>query len=454
MKFSRLFKRKKLLVFSLIGVVAVIIVVLNLGKSDNGATVVQADLAYADDISEVVTASGRIQPLTKVDIASEISARIIELYVTEGDHVTRGQRLLLLDTVQVKSDLEQARFSLDEITARAEAARTEFEKNQLEYQRQESLFKQNLTSETAATNARFAFENSQANYNAAQAQVKTARAGLDKARDNLSKTAIVAPMDGVITYLSAEVGEIAQAQTSYTQGKTLMTISDMAVFEVEVDVDESEIAKVAMGDSAKIRVDAFRDTLFDGGVVEIGNSASIRGEGTENYTTNFRVKVRFAQADPGIRPGMSASVDITTDEMAGTVLIPYAAVVTREIDLDSLAAKRDSVAAATAGLQAAELEKDGDTINAGASDSTKTDDKKKKKDKVKKSGVFLVKNGITEFAEITTGIADNRNIVALTGVSVGDTVVSGTFQTLRRLSNGDKVRLDERSFEKMKEGQE
>ncbi len=449
MKFKNLFKRKKLVIFGLIGVIAVIIIVLSLGGSDDGGTLVQADLAFADDISEIVTASGRIQPQTKVDIASEVSARIIELYVAEGDFVTRGQRLLLLDTVQVKSDLEQARFSLDEITARAEAARTEFEKNQLEYQRQESLFKQNLTSETAATNARFAFENSQANYDAAQAQVKTTRARLDKARDNLSKTAIVAPMDGVITYLSAEVGEIAQAQTSYTQGKTLMTISDLAVFEVEVDVDETEIAKVALGDSAKIRVDAFRDTLFGGTVVEIGNSASIRGEGTENYTTNFRVKIRFDETNQGIRPGMSASVDITTDAIAEAVLVPYAAVVTREIDPDSLAGIQDSTATETEGLQAAELEESGDTTQVPAANG-----KKKKKDKVKKPGVFLVKNGIAEFVEISTGIADNRNIVVFSGVAVGDTIISGTFQTLRRLSNGEAVRLDERSLEKMKEDQQ
>lgn len=448
MGFKKIFKRKKLVIFGLIGVVAVIAVVLSLGGSDNGGTLVQADLAFNDDIAEVVTASGRIQPQTKVDIASEVSARIIELYIAEGDFVTRGQRLLLLDTVQVKSDLEQARFSLDEISARAEAARTQYEKDKLEYQRQESLFKQNLTSETAATNARFAFENSQANYDAAKAQVKTTRARLDQAQDNLSKTAIIAPMDGVITYLSAEVGEIAQAQTSYTQGKTLMTISDLAVFEVEVDVDETEIAKVALGDSTKIRVDAFRDTLFSGTVVEIGNSASIRGEGTENYTTNFRVKIRFDEVNEGIRPGMSASVDITTDAMAEAVLVPYAAVVTREIDPDSLAAKKDSAAAETEGLQAAELEEGDDTTQASA-----VNGKKKKKDKVKKSGVFVVKNGVVEFVEISTGIADNRNIAALSGVSVGDTVVSGTFQTLRRLSNGDTVRLDERSLEKMKENQ-
>lgn len=455
MGFKKLFRRKKLVIFSIVGLIVVVVVLANLGGSDNGETLVQADLAFADDISEIVTASGRIQPQTKVDIASEVSARIIELYAKEGDHVTRGRHLLLLDTIQVQADLAQARFSLDEITARAEAAHVQYEKDKLEFQRQESLFKQKLTSETAATNARFGFENAQANYDAAKAQVKTARARMAKAEDNLSKTSITAPMDGVITYLNAEVGEIAQAQTSYTQGKTLMTIADLSVFEVEVDVDETEIAKVALGDSAKIRVDAFRDTIFAGSVVEIGNSASIRGEGTENYSTNFRVKVRFNETDPGIRPGMSASVDITTDAMIDAVLIPYASVVTREIDPDSATAAQDSSAAETSnteGLQAAELEED--TTHAPDTVSTNGNGKKSKKDKVKKSGVFLIENGSARFTEISTGIADNRNIVALSGVTVGDTVVSGTFQTLRHLSDGDAVRLDERSISRMKEGQD
>jgi len=446
--------RKKWLWISLGAVVVLVIVIVNLTGSNGSHTRVQADLAFADEISEVVTASGRIQPQTKVDITSEVPAEITAIFVKEGQRVTKGQPLLLLDTVQYNSDMAQARYSLDEITARAAAARTQYERDKLEHERQTRLFQQKLTSETAATNADFAYQSAKANYDAVLAQVKTARARLDKAEDNLGKTRITSPMDGVVTYLSAEVGEIAQAQTSFTQGKTLMTISDLSVFEAEVNVDEAEIAKLELGDSTKIRVDAFRDTTFDGAVIEIGNSAQATGQGTDNYTTSFRVKIRFNDTEAAIRPGMSATVDITTEKKDDALLIPYASVVTREIDPDSVKAalkKADSTETLSDDLHAAE-------VQTASEDSAETQPatgrKHKKSKKIKKSGVFVIENGVAKFREVTTGIADERNIVALTGVSIGDTVISGSFQTLRKLADGDVVQIDERSLNQMREGEQ
>lgn len=447
----RKFFRSKLFWIGLIVVVAAAVVATQMTGGDDGMTTVQADLVVRDNISEMVTASGRIQPQTKVEIVAEVSAQIIAVHAKEGDEVERGDHLLLLDTVQTQSDVAQARYSLDEITARAAAAKALFRQDLKEYERQKSLYDQQLTSETAFTNAEFSYENSKANYEATEAQVKTFRARLEKAQDNLRKTNIVAPMDGVVTYLNAEVGEIAQAQTSFTQGKTLMIISDLSVFEVEVDVDETQIAKIDLGQPAEIRVDAFRDTMFAGEVVEIGNSASVTGEGTDNYTTSFRVKVRFAETDMTIRPGMSATVDITTANEDDAVLVPYAAIVAREFDPDSLAAwatvesEDDSGGLLTdGGVQAAEAT----NVNSVEEDNDGSD---KKKEKVKMTGVFVIKNGAARFVEIETGIADDRNIVAVGGIAAGDTVISGSFQTLRQLNQGDMVSIDERSKERIDE---
>ncbi|MDD3731716.1 MAG: efflux RND transporter periplasmic adaptor subunit [candidate division Zixibacteria bacterium] len=456
--FTKKRPQKKLIIFSLLLLVVVAVVFFGFNRSGNNITVVQADLAYINDISEIVTASGRIEPKTKVDIVSEVSAQIRELFVKEGDLVEKGTCLLLLDTVQLKADYAQARFSLDELTARADAAKTELEKNKLEFNRQASLYEKQLTSETAFSNARFACDNSQANYDAVLAQVKTGQARLEKMEDNLAKTKITAPMKGVITFLNTEAGEIAQAQTAYTQGKTLMTISDLSVFEVEVDVDETEIAKIKLGQSAGIRVDAFMDTTFEGTVVEIGNSALIKGQGTENYTTSFRVKIRFAETNPGIRPGMSASVDITTAHSPEALLIPYAAIVTREFNPDSLK-NMEALSGAGKGLveavQASEL--NDSTGTAASGDSSNQGDLKdkfrKKADKIKKTGVFCVLNGKVHFKEVTTGIADEQNIVALCGVTPGDTIVSGSFQTLRKLKDGENVRIDDNSLTKFKENE-
>ena len=449
-------KSKKFMLIALLAVVVVVVVIINMTSSTNGSTTVQADLAFVDDISEVVTASGRIQPQTKVDITSEVSAQIIKVHVNEGDLVNRGDRLLQLDTVQLKADVAQARYSLDEVTARAKAARTEFDRQKLEFERQTALYEQNLTSETEYTNARFAFDNAQANYDAMLAQEKTGQARLDKVADNLSKTTITAPMTGVTTYLNAEAGEIAQAQTAYTQGRTLMTIADLSVFEVEVDVDETEIAKLALGQEAGIRVDALRDTVFEGSVVEIGNSATVVGQGTDEFSTTFRVKVRFADADPAIRPGMSATVDITTATAEDALLIPYASVVTREFDPDSLkaASEQDTSGGLVESVHAAEVDSAQPPVTDDEeSEETpaKSDRPHRKHEKIKKSGVFLVKDGKAVFVEVVGGIADERNLAALSGINPGDTVISGSFQTLRKLKDGEAVTIERRSLDKMKE---
>lgn len=433
--------RSKKVVFIAIGVIITLIVVVSVvSGSGDKVTNVQADLAYRDSISEIVSASGRIQPQTKVDITSEVSAQVMHIFVKEGDLVERGQMLLLLDTIQLRSDVSQARYGLDEISSLAEAGRAQLEINKLEAERQRKLFEQNLTSETAATNARYSYENSLANYRALLAQVETARSRLEKAEDNLTKTLIRAPMPGVVTFLSVEVGEIAQAQTAFTQGKTLMTVADLSVFEVEIDVDESEIAKIVFGQKAAIKVDAFRDTVFAGTVVEIGNSALVSGEGSDNYSTSFRVKVRFDRAEVAFRPGMSATVDITTNKAEDALLIPYAALVTRELDLDSLNALAQKCGN-SGGIVA--------QANAAESKPADTASKQKKHTKAKKSGVFVVRGGKAKFLEIATGIADERNIVALSEVAAGDTVISGSYQTLRKIADGELVRIEQASLDKM-----
>jgi len=410
------------------------------------ATSVQADIAYHDEISEIVTASGRIQPKTKVNITSEVSAEIVQLTVKEGDFVTKGTPLLLLDTIQYKSDANQAKYSLDEIKARAAAAESQFNKDKKEYDRQQSLFAKGLSSETLLSNATFAYENSKANFDAYKAQVKTVNARLNKSLDNLSKTVITAPMDGVIIYLSAEVGEIAQAQTSFTQGKTLMTIADLAIFEVEVEIDETQIANVSMYQDVDIRVDAFDDSLFTGVVTEIGNSATMSGQGTEEFTTAFKVIIKFDETNVTIRPGMSATVDITTASEKDALLVPYASVILREFDPDSLESKNETASTETISSNVVFA------ATTTTEDETSDKSKKKKKDKIKMRGVYVINNGTAAFKEIITGIADERNIVVIEGITPGDTVISGSFKTLRALKEGDVVEVDQYSIDQMNEG--
>ena len=237
-------KKQKRNIWILAGVVVIGgLVTANMLMDGEEKTTVLVELATLDKIVEEVSASGRIQPKTKVNITSQVSGEIIAVLVKEGDWVSKGDLLLQLDPVQLKSDLDQAQFSLDEFAARAEGAKTALEQDEEEYQRQENLYERKLTSQTDFTNAKYRFLKSRSNYTALKSQVRTQQARVEKAKDNLKRTRITAPMDGAITFLNAEVGEISQAQTAFTQGKTLMTISDLSVFEVEVDVDETEIPR-------------------------------------------------------------------------------------------------------------------------------------------------------------------------------------------------------------------
>jgi HlyD family secretion protein len=434
-------KKKKLLL--IIGgiVVVIVIVVLNLSMSTSNGLSVQAEEAKNRDLVETVSASGRIQPQTKVDITSEITGEVIGLYVHEGDYVQVGDPLVVLDTVQLRSDVDQARYAVNEINARKSGAETALEQAEEEHERQKRLFENDLTSETMFKNAKYAFLNAKSTYEATKAQARQCQARYEKQLDYLSKAKIVAPMSGIITFLDCEIGEIAAAQTGYTQGKTLMTISNLDVFEVEVEVDETEITKVELNQKAEIEVDAFPDTTFEGEVVEIGNTAIVTGLGSTDQSTNFNVKVIFKDPNVKIRPGMSATVDITTASRDDALSIPYSAVVMRSFDLDSLerAQAKDTIQSGSSGVsevQAAENTVE-DTVPS-------LDDIEREELK----GVFVIKDGTAQFVEIKTGIADQKNIEVTSGLESGDSVVSGPYRVLRNIKDGDAVKIEKKHGEK------
>lgn len=432
------FRKNKKLLMILGGIVVVAIIVGNIVSSGEKATTVNTELVEIIDITEEVSASGYVQPQTRVNITAEVTAEIIDIPVVDGQQILKGELLVLLDTVQLQKDVDQYLYSLNEINSRTEGARATFRQAEEENERQKQLFERDLTSETAYTNAEYAYLNYKYSLEAMVSQTKQARARYEKAMDNLSKTRIVAPIDGTITYVDAEVGEIAPAQTAFTQGKTLMTISDMSSFEVEVDVDETEIIKIALGQESKIEIDAFIDTVFAGEVIEIGNTAIMSGVGTQDQATNFKVKVLFKETNALIRPGMSATVDIVTNEIEDALSVPYGAIVMRSLDADSLAKADDS-----GGLVA--------SAHAATNDDTLVvEEKPKKKDKKEKKevkGVFVVKDGHAKFVPVETGIADQKSIEVVMGVNESDTVITGPFKTLRSIKDGDLIETEEKENE-------
>lgn len=433
-------KKKWLLIIGGV-VVVIVIVVLNLTMSTTKAVSVQADVTKTRDLVETVSASGRIQPQTKVDITSEITGEIIGLFVHEGDYVQVGDPLVVLDTVQLRSDVDQARYMVNEINAILDGAKTALEQAEEENERQQRLYENDLTSETMFNNAKYAFLNAKSTYEAMKAQAKRYQSRYEKELDYLSKVKIVAPMPGIITFLDCEIGEIAAAQTGFTQGRTLMTISDLDVFEVEVEVDETEITKVELNQEAEIEVDAFPDTTFGGEVVEIGNTAIVTGLGSTDQSTNFKVKVTFKDPNVKIRPGMSATVDITTAHRDDALSIPYSAVVMRSFDLDSLerARAKDTLQSGSSGVSEVQAAENTEEDSLPSSDEIEREELK---------GVFVIRDGTAQFVEIKTGIADQKNIEVTSGLAKGDSVISGPYRVLRNVKDGDAVKIEKKNKKK------
>jgi HlyD family secretion protein len=431
-------KKMKKKWFIIIGavVVVIILVVLNLGQSNRGVVSVQTKKVTIGDVTSIVSGSGTVQPKTKVNITSEVNAEIIDLPVKEGDYVSRGQMLIQLDTIQLKKDMESSMFAANELEARLEGAQVALDQAKEEYERQQRLFDKSLTSEQVYKDAYYAFKSQETNYKALGQQVNAAESRLDKARDNLGKTTIKAPMEGTITLVDVELGEIAQAQTAFTQGRTLMVISDLSLFEVEVEIDETDIADLSFGQSAKIEIDAFPDTTFAGKVGEIGNTAITQGAGSNDQSTNFKVKVTVLDTNAKIRPGMSATVDITTNEHKGVLAVPIQAIVMRSFDPDSLKAGPEGKAADDGNVAVAST-----GTNASGDSTVKAGTKKK----IDKKGVFVNRDGTAKFIEIQTGIADEQDFEVLSGLQDGDEVVTGSFKTLRMLKDGDKIKVNNRA---------
>lgn len=423
--------------FFIIGgvLIVVLLVIINLSQSKRGMVTVQTKKVSLGDIVSVVSGSGKVQPKTKINITSAVTSEIISISVKEGDFVARGQTLIQLDTVQLKKDMESALYSVSQLGARLEGAKVLLDQSREEYDRQKGLYEKKLTSEQSYKNAFYAYKSQEANYNAMVQEKKGADSYLEKARDNLSKTTIKAPMNGIITWLEAEVGEIAQAQTNYSSGRILMVLADLSAFEVEVDIDETDIADLQREQKASIEIDAFPDTVFAGEVEEIGNTAGTSGTGTNDQTTNFKVKVALLENNQKLRPGMSATVDITTSKRQNVLTIPIQAIVMRDAKADSLKKietdrKPDRNADSTVIAATAAGEDKKDTL--GGSE----------KKKMEKKGVFVNDGGTAKFVEIETGISDQQNIEIIKGLQKDREVVIGSFRVLRALQDGDAIKVN------------
>jgi len=415
-------KKKK---WGLIGggvLVVAIIVITTAAKGRNKATEVRIEPVERRDLVASVTASGQVQPQTQVDLSADITGRIVRLAVKEGDIVTKGQFLLEIDPSQYKAAAERSAAEVASARSQAATARPSLLQAQRNYERLLALKKANptLVSDEQVEQLRTQMEVSKAQLESANNGIAQSQASLRDAQSLLAKTTIFAPMSGRITRLNVQEGETAIMGTLNKDAATLLTISDMSVLETKVKVDETDVSRIALGDSTVIQIDAFPDTTFVGRVTKISNSsikaAAAGAGGTADQAIDYEVTIQLLNSPAATRPDFSSTAKIITDTRKNVLSVPIIALTVREPEP---IARGDS-GAVTLG-------------------HTKTPIKEVGKKEAE--GVFVVgaDNKVT-FRPVKVGIAGEKYFEIISGIKPGEKIVAGTYQAIRDLKDGTLVK--------------
>ena len=403
-------------------VVAVVggIVALGAAKSKNKPVEVRLEQVGTRDLVAVVTASGKIEPDTKVDVLSDVQGRITKIAVREGDLVRKGDFLLQIDPAIYQAAVSRAEAMVASAQSDLIRARANQDQAKRSLDRSKELQRTSPTLITAESveQAQTAWDVSVANTKASQASVDQARAALQEAQDNLRKTRIIAPITGRVTRLAVEEGEVAVIGTFSRDVGLLMTIADLSVILAKVQVDETDVVRLSVGDSVEVAIDAFPDTTFMGHVTKIANSAQLTAtstaSGSNDRAVDFDVEITLANPPKDIRPDLSCTARIVTDVRKGALSIPIIALTVRQHEK-----------LPTEGTPAA--------APAGAGDSAKA----KAKDT---EGVFVVTDGVAQFRPVKVGIAGDEYFEVVEGVKAGETIVAGTYQAIRDLRDSTRVK--------------
>jgi HlyD family secretion protein len=440
---------KKIIWLTITGI-TLIIIIFSLKKCGAVAvTDVSAELPAKRNITEIVSANGKIQPEVEVKISSDVSGEIIEMLVKEGDAVKKGQLLCRIkpDTYEsaldrVNASVNSSKANLQNTKAQLEQAKANYASSQASFNRNKKLFEQNAISPQEFETSKAQYESALATVKAAEETVKaaefninSAEASLKEANENLSRTMIYSPVDGTVSILNVEKGERVQGVQGF-QGTEIMKLANLNEMEVNVEVNENDIIKVKKGDTSLIEVDAYRDKKFKGIVTEIANSANTTGV-TADQVTNFSVKIRILQEsyasmisglnNSPFRPGMSAAVEIQTKKINNALSLPIMAVTTR---IDSSQIKKN----------------ENKEMNADVEISNDLEEKQKSKEAPKpEEVVFIYLDGKVKQVKVKTGIQDNDYIHIISGITEKDQVITAPYGAVsKKLKDGMVVNLKER----------
>jgi len=392
---------KKIIIIVVAVIVVAALVIANLLKEDKGLEVTTEKVTRGTVIKKV-TGSGQIEPAVEVKISANVSGTIISLHAKEGDVVKKGQLLVELERDQYKAALQRAESGLLAAVASEKKAASDLE-------RAEKLFKQKLISDSE-------YEAAMADFEAKQANRLQMEASRDEAAEQLRKTRLYTTMDGVVTKLNKEQGEMAIGATF--QEDVIMIVSDLSVMESIIEVDENEVVSISINDTADVELDAFPDTTFKGVVTEIANSAITKGLGTQEQVTNFEVTITIKNADKKFRPGMSTTVDVYTERDDNAIRVPIQSVTTRE--KNRLEKKKD--------------------IEETTQENPEEDNDKNEMVEV----VFVAKGGEAQAKPVKLGISDDTYYVVSSGLEEGDEVITGPFRAISKtLKSGDLINIKE-----------
>lgn len=373
--------------------------------------------ASLQQIVERINATGKVQPRTQVKISADVSARIMRLGVREGDRVEPGQFLVELDREAYLAAVESSEANVRSAESGVTLARENVLQAERELRRAREIVARGLDSQARLDAADATHKIETARYEAARGDAARARAALKQSRDSLAKTSIYAPMGGVITELRRKQGEIAIG--SQFQEDVILVISDLSVMEAQLDVDENDIVRIALGDPAEVEVDAMPDRALTGRVYEIASSAKLQAAGaqaaqSQNQKTEFLVKVAIDDPPTELRPGMTAAADIVTETRAAALSVPIQCVTVRTLEQ----LKEDSAG-----------EKAGQDFNADKDGFVQL--------------VFVLQDGKALARQVTTGIQSDRLIEVTSGLKAGETVISGSYRAISRdLRHGAAVRVN------------
>jgi HlyD family secretion protein len=386
-----------------------------INKKKHAGTEVRLETVARRDLVSAVTASGKIEAKTSVDISADITGRIIRIAVREGDLVSKGQFLIQIDPAQYQAAVARAQGVVGSTEATLTQARANLAQAERAWNRARQLTQlgANLIAPEAAEQARTSYDVAQANWQATRAQLEQSRASLQEARDNLAKTRLTSPISGRVVRLAVEEGEVAVPGTFSRETGLLMTVADLSVILAKVQVDETDVVRLAANDSVQVTIDAYPDTSFTGRVTEISHSAQLTAtqtaSGSNDRAVDFDVEVTLDNPPRDVRPDLSCTARMVTDTRARALSIPIIALTVRDHERVPI------------------------------EDSTMDTTRLKKLGK-EAEGVFVVREGNATFRPVKVGIAGDEYFEVTDGLREGETIVAGTYQAIRDLKDGARVR--------------